>query len=205
MKSLGWKFTLYTILILIDIVLFFYVPTGIMLFVATMPAAIYSVWHFKKWMIALTFFLIIMLAGIFVILPIVIQVATEASAIYDFYMAIFPESYFYRWVDDPPEFIYMTLAFTILFLLLVEAIFWIFKKVFKIKMSKNQMYVFSIFLSAIAIVYTIFAYIGLLYSPLLTFIDAYVASTLVHDFLFKWIPFVTVFFILKYIKNIFFN
>lgn len=203
MKSIGAAFATYTILILIDIVLFFYVPTGIMLFVAVIPATIYSIWHFKKWMIGLTIFIVVMLGGALIVLPVIAQFASDISILYDFYMAIYPESYFYRWIDNPPTFIYGTLAFTVLLLLFIELIFWCLKKLFKIQSAKNQMYVFSIFLSTITIIYTIFSYSGLLYPPLLDFINMYVAATLVHDFLFQWIPFVAVFFLLKYIKYVF--
>lgn len=197
------RIAISSIVILLDLLAFFFCPNSILIFLCQIPFSIWQIWTFKKHYIATGIFLLIFSFAIFIIVPAAAAQLTELYPIYEFYQSIYPKSFFYRWVEDPPTFIAMTLPVSFVLILIIECIFWLINKMFKVGHVKSQMLTFSSFFSFIAIVYTIFAYIAMIIPAVSIVVDVYIIGTLVYDVLFKWLPFVCLYFLIRYVLKFF--
>jgi len=197
------KVAVNSIIILIDIVLFFACPAGLLMFIAVLPYTFYSLWHFRRWTVIISIILMLSFIFIFIILPILVHFSSVTYSIYQFYSAIYPRMYYYNWAQDPPALIYSNLAIVFLFVVVIEGVFWFVSKFADIRAKKAQMIAFSSFLSVTTFVYTIIAYIAMIFPNFYVILEQYILATAVYDFLFKFLPFIAVYFILKYIVSVF--
>ena len=197
------KIAVNSLIVLIDIVLFFTCPAGLLMFVAVLPYTLYSLWHFKRWTVIFSIILTLSFVLVFVILPIMTHIGSVSYQIYQFYKAIYPKTFNYTWAQDPPALIYSNLAVVFLLVLIIEGVFFVISKFADVRAKKAQMIAYSSFLSVITFIYTIIAYIAMIYPNFYNILEEYILATAVYDFLFKFLPFIAVYFILKYIYSIF--
>lgn len=197
------KIAISSIVILLDLLAFFFCPNSILIFLCQLPFSIWQIWTFKKHKIAIGLFLMIFSFCILIIVPAAASQLSELYPIYQFYQAIYPKSFFYRWMNDPPNFVYLSLPISFVLILIIECIFWMINKMFKVGHVKSQMLIFSSFFAFISLIYTIFAYISIVVPVVNVLIDEYIIGTLVYDILFKWLPFVCFYFVIRYVLKFF--
>jgi len=189
--------------IVITIVLFLFVPNSILMYIAILPYSIWATWHLKKWKIGWYIFgIIIFIIATFsiVILPIIQYFYSYYTILNDFLGAIFPSSFKYRWIDDPPNYIYINLSIIFVLILFIECLFWFARLLNKnIQNKKAQMLVMSSFLGWISFIYIVFSYIAILIPGLMNWFESYIIYTIVYDFFFKLLPFMVIYFIIRYL------
>lgn len=195
------KIVLCSIVIFLDLLAFFLCPNSILIFLCQLPFNLWQIWTFKKHYVATGILLLIFSFVVFVALPPIGRVVSRLTPLYEFYQAIYPKSFFYRWIDDPPTFVYLSLPISFLTLLVIEVLFWIISRVFRVGHTKNQMLIFSSFFAFISVIYTIFAYLSIIFPFLNIVLEQYILATVVYDILFKWLPFVCFYFVLRYLIN----
>lgn len=194
--------TIPVVCFIVSILAFLIFPSSILLYICTLPYSIWAMWHLKKHQIGLLIIGVLMLISltiVLVILPLV-DLFANISLISDFVTAMFPHSYFYNWIQEPPQIIYLNLALVFILVLFTEGVFFVIHKIRPtVQHRKAQMLIMSSLMSWISFVYLLFSYIAILVPVLMIFLEQYVIYTVVYDFLFKLLPFITFYFVIRYV------
>lgn len=194
----------FVIYLIIDILLFLFIPNGTLIFLATL---IYIFWWtcFKEkthyLLIPLLFFAV---GFIFVALPILIMtgISRDVQFLYNMYNLIYPNGFDYVWSNHPPEIIVTTMAITVSLILFTKLMLSIVKHFWKVASKFNFLLSLSRLLTYIMFFYVLINLIpALIGSDVLEWFRSVFALSLFYDIMFVWLPFIVIYFLIEYIVD----
>ena len=197
-KTLGLlSFVIY---LLITIGLFYVIPNGVLLTIATLPYILWWIGFKTKAHYLLIPLVLFLFAFLFIVLPIIDLTGGHIAFFSNMYDLIYPSGFSYAWYQQTPAIIMISISLTVSFILFVKLMLWIIKNINR-KISKfNWVLALSQFLIWILFIYTIMNLIpALLGEGILESYREFFAVSIFYDIFFVWIPFLVIYFLIEYL------
>jgi hypothetical protein len=197
-----WYLLSFAFILAIDIILFYFVPNGILITLATMIYVLWWIGFKEKTQYLLIPIVVLVVAFVFVALPVLHYTGFNEDVAFfaNMYSLIYPSGFSYSWQTQTPEIIMETLALTISFILATKLVIWMIGQFYRKISKKNFVVALSRFLTYILIFYTFMnLFPALLGDSFLESYRSFFALSLFYDIMFVWIPFVIIFFFIDFL------
>lgn len=197
-----WYVISLTLILFITFILFFYIPNGVLLTVATIP---YIIWwltfkektHYLLIPVALFLFIFIL-----IILPVLefSGFMEEVAFLSNIFLLLYPSGYQYSWSQQVPNIIMTSLMMTIGIILFIKLMIWVLRNLSKSVSKTNMLLALSRFLMYILFIYFFLGLIpAIIGQDTFSWFFSFFATSLFYEIFFIWLPFVVMYFFLEWL------
>lgn len=203
--SKWWSIGIIIGVFLIDIALFYYVPNGLLITLATLPYIFWWTMFSKKSHLLFIPIVFLVIIFVFFVLPFLDPAAAGNDIIFfvRMYQLIYPGGWSYAWVQLQPSYLMESLLIVVGFVFWVKFVFYVGNKLSKKISKKNFMLMLSQAITTVLLIYTLLNLIPCLFPDNRVFLwfKDFFATSIFYDICFVWFPFVVLYFMLEWVIN----